>query len=419
MNNVLIIGSGGREHALAKAFERSPKVAKVFVAPGNAGMPSAKIECVNIGILDFVTLRQFVADNQIVLTFVGPEVPLSEGIVDDFNLHNLPIVGPTQYAAQMESSKTFAKGVMDRAGLPTAGYQSFEAKALEKALAYLNSQSMPIVIKQDGLAAGKGVVIAQTLEEAKETVREMMQDLNSPIVIEEFLTGEELSFFSLVNGEHIISIGFARDYKRAYDNDEGLNTGGMGAYSPLMWVDHAIEQEIMDKVLHPLLAQMVKEGQPYTGVLYSGLMQTANGIKVIEFNARFGDPETQILLPLIETDFFDLVSAHLAKRDIEVKLANKTSLGVIVAAEGYPQDYAKGMEIGFTDDFPMDNVCFAGVAEKDGKLTANGGRILMVTTQQDDLVSARKAVYELLEKVKIEKSFYRRDIGFGKDLARS
>lgn len=419
MNNVLVIGSGGREHALAKAFERSPKVAKVFVAPGNAGMPSSKIECVNIGITDFPALRQFVADNQIALTFVGPEVPLSEGIVDDFNAHNLPIVGPTKYAAQMESSKAFAKGVMDRAGVPTASYQSFPAKDVEKATAYLETQSMPIVIKQDGLAAGKGVVIAQTLEEAKETVREMMVDLDSPVVIEEFLTGEELSFFSLVNGEHIISIGFARDYKRAYDNDEGLNTGGMGAYSPLMWVDQAIEQEIMDKVLRPLLAQMVKENEPYTGVLYSGLMHTANGIKVIEFNARFGDPETQILLPLIETDFFDLVSAHLAKSDIDVKLSNKTSLGVIVAAEGYPQDYAKGMEITFADDFPMDNVCFAGVAEKDGKLTANGGRILMVTTQQDDLISARKAVYELLEKVNIEKSFYRKDIGFGKDLVRT
>lgn len=419
MNNVLIIGSGGREHAIAKAFERSPKVAKVFVAPGNAGMPSSKIECVNIGITDFPALRQFVADNQIALTFVGPEVPLSEGIVDDFNAHNLPIVGPTKYAAQMESSKAFAKGVMDRAGVPTASYQSFPAKDLEKATAYLETQSMPIVIKQDGLAAGKGVVIAQTLTEAKDTVREMMVDLNSPVVIEEFMTGEELSFFTLVNGEHIIPIGFARDYKRAYDNDEGLNTGGMGAYSPLMWVDQAIEQEIMDKVLRPLLAQMVKENEPYTGVLYSGLMHTANGIKVIEFNARFGDPETQILLPLIETDFFDLVSAHLDKKQIEVKLSNKTSLGVIVAAEGYPQDYAKGMEIHFADNFPMENVCFAGVAEKDGKLTANGGRILMVTTQQDDLISARKAVYELLEKVKIEKSFYRRDIGFGKDLARN
>lgn len=419
MNNVLVIGSGGREHALAKAFERSPQVANVFVVPGNAGMPSAKIHCVNLSMLDFPALRQFVADNHIALTFVGPEVPLSEGIVDDFNAHNLPIVGPTKYAAQMESSKAFAKGVMDRAGVPTASYQSFLAKDLEKATAYLETQAMPIVIKQDGLAAGKGVVIAQTLDEAKETVREMMQDLDSPVVIEEFLTGEELSFFSLVNGEHIISIGFARDYKRAHDNDEGLNTGGMGAYSPLMWVDKAIEQEIMDKVLRPLLAQMVKEGQPYTGVLYSGLMHTANGIKVIEFNARFGDPETQILLPLIETDFFDLVSAHLAKRDIDVKLANKTSLGVIVAAEGYPQDYAKGMEISFADDFPMDNVCFAGVAEKDGKLTANGGRILMVTTQQANLVEARKAVYELLEKVKIEKAFYRRDIGFGKDLPRA
>ncbi|TCT18588.1 phosphoribosylamine--glycine ligase [Bibersteinia trehalosi] len=419
MNNVLIIGSGGREHAIAKAFERSPKVANVFVAPGNAGMPSSKIECVNIGITDFPALRQFVAENHIAFTFVGPEVPLSEGIVDDFNAHHLPIVGPTQYAAQMESSKAFAKGVMDRANVPTASYQSFSAKELEKATAYLESQSMPIVIKQDGLAAGKGVVIAQTLEEAKNTVREMMIDLNSPVVIEEFMTGEELSFFILVNGEHIIPIGFARDYKRAYDNDEGSNTGGMGAYSPLQWVDSAIEQEIMNKVLRPLLAQLVKEGTPYTGVLYAGLMQTQSGIKVIEFNARFGDPETQILLPLIETDFFDLVSAHLAKSDIDVKLSNKTSLGVIVAAEGYPQDYAKGMKIHFADDFPMENVCFAGVAEKDGKLTANGGRILMVTTQQDDLISARKAVYELLEKVKIEKSFYRRDIGFGKDLQRN
>lgn len=414
---VLIIGSGGREHALAKAFARSKRVEAVYVAPGNPGMMLQSsnhtlIECVPINHNEFNKLREFAQQTGISVTFVGPEVPLSEGIVDDFRSHHLAIVGPTQKAAQLEASKAFAKGFMTRAGVPTAAYCEFQPEQYSEAQAYLTTQTLPIVIKQDGLAAGKGVVIAQTEQEAQDTLRSMLVVQKTPVVIEEFLQGEEFSFFSLVNEEHVIPIGFARDYKRAYDHDEGLNTGGMGAFAPLKWISKELEEEVLATIVRPLIKQMKEEGFPYTGVLYSGLMQTAQGPKVIEFNARFGDPETQIVLPLLETDLYDIVEAHLNQSDIQIEIADDVSLGVVLAAEGYPQQNATGMPLQFEHNFPLEQVCFAGVGEDEqGQLIATGGRILMVTSRQQTIEACRQDVYRLLEQLKVPQTFYRHDIG--------
>ncbi|WP_124057695.1 phosphoribosylamine--glycine ligase [Vaginisenegalia massiliensis] len=417
MKKVMVIGSGGREHALALAFAKSDSVDQVFVVPGNPGMELikegyfSKISCQSLDMLDFASLVQFAKSQDVAYTFVGPEVPLSQGIVDYFRFEGLDIVGPRQKAAQLEGSKAFAKGLMDRAGVPTARYQAFQAQEYHQALAYLYEQDLPIVIKQDGLAAGKGVIIAESLEVAESTLQSMMQEGQSSVVIEEFLTGEEFSFFALVNEEQIIPVGVAQDFKRAYDNDQGLNTGGMGAYSPVSWVDSTLKEQVINQVLQPLLKQMVAEDVAYTGVLYAGLMQTAKGPKVIEFNARFGDPETQILLPLIDTPFDQLIEAHLAKADLDVKLSTDACLGVVLAAQGYPGSYEKGMAIELPTDFPQHQVCFAGVTQVNGKLVTNGGRILMITSRQADLEACRQEVYSLLEQVKVDKSFYRKDIG--------
>ncbi|MDO4432708.1 MAG: phosphoribosylamine--glycine ligase [Aerococcaceae bacterium] len=414
--SVLIIGSGGREHALAKAFAKSAHVESVYVAPGNAGMELANgtttpIQCVPIEATDFEALCQFVKEKAVAFTFVGPEIPLSQGIVDAFRSEGLAIVGPTQEAAQLESSKAFAKSMMQKAHVPTASYQTFEPENYDKACAYAAQQGLPVVIKEDGLAAGKGVVIATTEQEVAETLERFLLEQKTAIVIETFLTGEEFSFFAFVNGTHVIPIGFARDYKRAYDHDEGLNTGGMGAFAPLTWGTPELEQEVLAKVVVPLAQQMEKEGVPYTGVLYAGLMQTAQGIQVIEFNARFGDPETQILLPLLEQDLFEIVEAHLAQQPITVSLSQNVSLGVVLAAEGYPQAPVSGMPIVFPADFPLEHVCFSGVKQTQDALVANGGRILMVTAQAATVEACRQKVYGLLDELTISQTFYRRDIG--------
>lgn len=412
---VLVVGAGGREHAIARAFSKSPHVGQVFVAPGNPGMEigSSKITCVkHIGINEIEALKAFAQANQIDVTFIGSEEPLSKGIVDCFNEAGLPIIGPTQAAAQLETSKQFAKEAMKRANVPTSAYRAFKAEEYEAAKAYMDTQTAPIVIKQNGLAAGKGVIIAQTLAEAETALHQLMVELNADIIIEEFMSGPEYSLFSLINGESIIHIGVAQDYKRAHDGNQGLNTGGMGAYSPVAFVDNALLAETVDKVVQPLATQMVADGTPYTGVLYSGLMLTNSGPRVIEFNCRFGDPETQILLPLIKSDFYELVSAHLAAEPFDVELADSASLGVILAAEGYPQSYPKGMLIEIDSTVPTDQVYFAGTAlNEQGQLVASGGRILMVVSQQPTVELCREEVYELIKKISVPNTFYRQDIG--------
>lgn len=412
---ILVIGSGGREHALARAFEESKHVSEVYVIPGNPGMllNASKIKTLPaMGINDIDDIKKFAQTNNIDITFVGSEGPLSKGIVDSFQIADLAIVGPTQVAAKLETSKEFAKQVMRRAGVPTASYRSFQVAEIEAAKAYLSKQVMPIVIKQNGLAAGKGVVIAENLLDAELALDQMMIKMGSSVIIEEFLTGPEYSLFSLINGESIIHIGVAQDYKRAHDGNQGLNTGGMGAYSPVKFVDDALLKETVDTVVQPLVKQMVTEGTPYTGVLYSGLMLTATGPKVIEFNVRFGDPETQIILPLIESDFYEVITAHLNVENFDVQLSDKASLGVVLAAEGYPEGYTEGIKLELADTLPLAQTYFAGTALDDNQqLVSNGGRILMVTSQQDSIKACREDVYNLLKKSALEHTFYRLDIG--------
>lgn len=416
MKKVLIIGAGGREHALARAFAKSPQVEQVIVAPGNPGMVEEGIEIVDIKVDQVEALREFAQAEGIDLSFVGAEIPLEAGVVDHFMEFDLPIVGPTKEAAQLETSKDYAKQVMAQAGVKTAKHHYFEPNKITQAKAYMKELGLPFVIKADGLMAGKGVVIPQSMEEAIEAVDNMMVDQKVPVLIEEFLEGKEFSYFTFVNGTDIIPVGSACDYKRVGEGDVGLNTGGMGAFGPVSWVDKALETEVLETVVRPLAKQMVDNGTPFTGILYSGLMLTDEGPKVIEFNTRFGDPETQIILPRIQTDFYELVQAHLNKTPIEIKLNNQIGLGVILAAEGYPQANKTGMKIELPETIQKDQVFYAGVSlnEKE-ELVASGGRILMVTTFADSIEEARNSLYPQLEKIKIPHTFYRRDIGLHRD----
>lgn len=419
MTKILVVGSGGREHAIALKFAESQGVEKVFVAPGNPGMElmnaslSAQIESVGIDALNNQALLDFAIDQSVDLTFVGPETSLAAGLVDDFRQAGLTIVGPSQEAAQLESSKDFAKQKMVRAGVPTAAFHSFQASEVDEAKQYLKSLNQShFVIKEDGLAAGKGVYIIDNLEEALETVDEVMGQLGSNVVIEEFMEGEELSFFALVNEEHVIPLVIAQDYKRAYDNDEGLNTGGMGSISPVPGYNEAVlMQELTELIVRPLAKLMVEDGVPFTGVLYSGLMMTKEGPKIVEFNTRFGDPETQIILPRIQNDFYQVMMAHINKENIDIQLDQTYSMGVIRAAEGYPKSYQKGMTIQWASEDLVPHIRFAGVKQlEDHSLVANGGRILMVIDQDSNLSELRNKVYDKMKNIQIEHSFYRKDI---------
>lgn len=413
MQNILIIGSGGREHALAKAFEKSPAVGVVFVAPGNPGMEreSQKIQCVPIVATDKEALAVFAHDNKITYTVVGPETSLEAGVVDKFRAHDLKVVGPTSKAVQIESSKIFAKNIMAEAGIPTAQFQTFHHDQLAEAQVFIRDLPLPIVIKESGLAEGKGVYICESQEAAQEVLLEAMAEKYSDIVVEEFLEGPEFSHFSLINEDHILPLGMARDYKRAYDNDKGLNTGGMGAISLMSGTDSPISDTIIETVVRPLIMEMQRQGIPYTGILYTGMMQTQTGLKVIEFNARFGDPETQILLPLIQSDWMDILASHFAKQALELEYAAQNSLGVIVAAKGYPKAYKKGFLLELPPCSKDMTLYYSGVALKDGQLTAAGGRLFMITAQAKSLELCRQKVYAWLEQLESEELFYRRDIG--------
>ena len=419
--NILIIGNGGREHALAWKVRQSPLVDKVFVAPGNAGTAQENgVENVAISATDIPALVEFAKANQIGLTIVGPEAPLVIGVVDAFRANGLKIFGPTQAAAQLEGSKAFTKDFLARHQIPTAEYQNFTE--VEPALAYLKEKGAPIVIKADGLAAGKGVIVAMTLAEAEEAVKDMLSgnafgDAGSRVVIEEFLDGEEASFIVMVDGKHVEPMATSQDHKRVGEGDKGLNTGGMGAYSPAPVVTAEIHQRVMDEIIYPTVNGMASEGNPYTGFLYAGLMIMPNGQpKVIEFNCRFGDPETQPIMMRLASDLVELCLAACDGKLDSVKSTwvKQAALGIVLAAEGYPGDYRKHDEISGIPQTPNANqkVFLAGVEEKAGKLLTNGGRVLCATALGNSVFEAQQSALALAEQIQWTGRFYRRDIGY-------
>ncbi|ABP80911.1 phosphoribosylamine--glycine ligase [Stutzerimonas stutzeri] len=419
--NVLIIGSGGREHALAWKVAQDPRVAKVYVAPGNAGTATeAKCENVAIDVLAIEQLADFAAAN-VQLTIVGPEAPLVKGVVDLFRSRGLDIFGPTAAAAQLEGSKAFTKDFLARHAIPTADYQNFTE--VEPALAYLREKGAPIVIKADGLAAGKGVIVAMTLAEAEDAVRDMLSgnafgDAGARVVIEEFLDGEEASFIVMVDGEHVLPMATSQDHKRVGDGDSGPNTGGMGAYSPAPVVTAEVHQRVMDEVIYPTVRGMAAEGNVYTGFLYAGLMiDKAGKPKVIEFNCRFGDPETQPIMCRLESSLVLLVEAALAKalNKVEATWDPRPTVGVVLAAGGYPGDYAKGDVIeGLDEAAKLDGKVFhAGTAlNAEGQVVTAGGRVLCATAIGRSVSEAQQQAYRLTEKIRWNGCFYRKDIGY-------
>ena len=418
--NVLIIGSGGREHALAWKVAQDTRVTKVFVAPGNAGTAvEPKCENVNIDVLAIEQLADF-AEQNVQLTIVGPEAPLVKGVVDLFRSRKLDIFGPTAAAAQLEGSKAFTKDFLARHAIPTADYQNFTE--VEPALAYLQKVGAPIVIKADGLAAGKGVIVAMTLVEAEDAVRDMLAgnafgEAGSRVVIEEFLDGEEASFIVMVDGANVLPMATSQDHKRVGDADTGPNTGGMGAYSPAPVVTAEVHQRVMDEVIYPTVRGMASEGNVYTGFLYAGLMiDKAGKPKVIEFNCRFGDPETQPIMCRLESSLVLLVEAALAKAldKVEAKWDPRPTVGVVIAAGGYPADYAKGDVIEGLDAAAQleGKVFHAGTALKDGQIVTAGGRVLCATAIGRTVEDAQQQAYRLAEKIRWNGSFYRNDIGY-------
>ena len=410
---LLVIGSGGREHALAKKMLADDKVTTVFCAKGNPGMKQDGIEIVDIAEDDHESLIQFAKDQAIAWTFVGPEIPLLNGIVDDFEAAGLAIFGPNKAAALIEGSKEFAKELMTTMKIPTANYATFSD--FEAAKAYCIEQGAPIVIKADGLAAGKGVVVAQTEEEAIEALYEMLEEQkfgasSARVVIEEFLGGEEFSLLAFVDGENVYPMVIAQDHKRAYDGDAGPNTGGMGAYSPVPQIPDSMVAQAVEEVLHPTVQGMIQRGTPYRGILYAGLIATVEGPKVIEFNARFGDPETQVVLARLESSLVDIITALLVHETPEINWNEQASVGVVVAAQGYPGDYVKGAVI---PDISNEEtaIFYAGVAEENQTLVSQGGRVLLVEANAPTIAQAQEKVYQTLANLDTDQLFYRSDIG--------
>lgn len=408
---VLVIGRGGREHAIIKKLMRDQKATQIFCAPGNDGMVEATL--VPIEETDVQALTYFAKENQIDLTIVGPEMSLMAGVVNEFKKQGLCVFGPTKEAALIEGSKAFAKYMMSKYNIPTAAYGEFTE--LEPAIDYLKKQSMPIVIKADGLAAGKGVVICQTEEEAIQTLEEMLlhrkfDEASSKVVIEEFLVGEEFSLMAFVSNELYVPMPIARDYKRAYDNDEGLNTGGMGNHSPHPLILESDYEVAIRTVIEPMTKAMIAEGIPFTGILYAGLMKTPNGTKVIEFNARFGDPETEVLLPRLETNLSEIMLSLLNGQQIDCVWSDKPTVGVVLAAKGYPENYDKGAVITGLDLLENVDVCHMGTKLINGEYTINGGRVLFVVGNGETLEHARANVYKQIEKINCDHLFYRLDI---------
>ncbi len=412
---VLVIGGGGREHAIVHALKKSPKVDYIWCAPGNAGI-AKEAECVSIKATDIDGVVRFAKDNRPDMVMVAPDDPLALGMVDALENEGVRAFGPRRNAAAIEGSKSFAKELMKKYGIPTAGYEVFEDS--EKAARYIKEKGAPIVVKADGLALGKGVTVAMTEEEAIRAVRDAIDGgafggAGSRVVIEEYLTGPEVSVLAFVDGANLRTMPSAQDHKRAYDHDEGPNTGGMGAFSPSRFYTGEIAQTCMETIFKPTVAAMKKEGRPFKGVLYFGLMLTPKGPKVIEYNARFGDPETQAVLSRLETDLFDIFNAVIDEKlsEIDIKWSDDAACCVCMASGGYPKAYEKGKEITGLDDVTDSFVYHAGTAEKDGKYVTNGGRVLGVTAKAATLDEAIKKAYKDVEKIHFDKAHYRTDIG--------
>lgn len=419
--NVLVIGGGGREHALAWKAAQSNKVTKVFVAPGNAGTAhEANLENVDINVDDIAGLVTFAKENQVELTIVGPEAPLVAGVVDAFQAEDLQIFGPSQAASQLEGSKAFTKDFLARNAIPTAEYQNFTE--IEPAIAYVKEKGAPIVVKADGLAAGKGVIVAMTEAEAEDAIRDMLAgnafgEAGSRVVIEEFLDGEEASFIVMVDGKNVLPFATSQDHKRVGDGDTGPNTGGMGAYSPAPVVTPAIHQRVMEEVIMPTVEGMAKEDAPYSGFLYAGLMIMSDGTpKVIEYNCRFGDPETQPIMLRLESDLVELCLAACAGKldTTEIQFTEQASVGVVLAAGGYPGSYAKGTPISGLEDAAQMNgkVFHAGTQLAGEDVVTNGGRVLCATALGNNVTEAQQNAYALAKAIHWDGVFYRNDIAY-------
>ena len=416
---VLIVGSGGREHAIAWSVAKSPKVDKIYCAPGNAGI-SEYAECVPIGAMEFEKLADFAEKNAVDLTVIGMDDPLVGGVVDVFESRGLKVFGPRKNAAILEGSKAFSKDLMKKYHIPTAAYENFSDA--EKALKYLREQAkFPIVLKADGLALGKGVLICNNLKEAEEGVKEIMEDkkfgsAGNTMVIEEFMTGREVSVLSFVDGKTIRTMTSAQDHKRALDGDQGLNTGGMGTFSPSPFYTDEIDKFCQKYIYQPTVDAMAAEGRPFTGIIFFGLMLTAEGPKVLEYNARFGDPEAQVVLPRMKTDIVEVMEACIEGRldEMELEFEDNAAVCVVLASEGYPVKYEKGIPMyGFENFKGKDGYyCFhAGTKFQDGQIVTNGGRVLGITAKGKDLKEARKNAYEATEWIQFSNKYMRHDIG--------
>lgn len=415
---VLVIGSGGREHAIVWKIAQSALVQEIFVAPGNAGIKTIA-KCVDISATDIDKLIEFVKENKIDFTIVGPEAPLSLGIVDSFEKEHLKIFGPTALAARLESSKVFSKQVMLKAEVPTANCEIFEDAAQAKD--YIKDKALPLVIKADGLAQGKGVIIAKTQKEAEDAIYSMLEsklfgEAGARIMIEECLVGEEASILVFCDGKDIVPLASSQDHKRIFDNDQGLNTGGMGAYSPAPIITSKLMKQIMKKIIRPIVDEMNKIGCPYKGVLYAGIMLTEEGPKVLEFNARFGDPETEVILPRLNSDLVSVMLAVVEERLAEIRLSWKrdSCVCVVLSSKGYPGSYEKGKEITGLDSFKgVKNVVVfhSGTKSDNGKFFTDGGRVLGVTALGKTIEMAITNAYAAVEKIKFEGIYYRKDIG--------
>lgn len=412
---VLVIGSGAREHTIAQTLLRAPSVEQVTVAPGNPGMTLDGIRITQLSTSNHAALIDFVQKNDVDWVFVGPEVPLIEGIVDDFEAAGIRAFGPNKAAAQIEGSKDFAKQLMQRHGIPTAAYQTFDN--LEQARNYVQEQGAPIVIKADGLAAGKGVTVATDLEMALNALNDIFIDhrfgsAGAKVVVEEFLEGQEFSLMSFVDGTRFWAMPISQDHKRAYDGDTGPNTGGMGAYSPVPQISEELVRVAIETIVAPTVEAMVNDGTPFTGILYAGLIATADGPKVIEFNARFGDPETEVVLPRLTSDFGMAIQCILnGEEPIFEWDESQTTLGVVLAANGYPTNVTTGAPV---PDIPNDSdthVYYAGVRNGESGLEAASGRVLLVQTTAADIPAAQQRIYELLDSIDTTGLFYRHDIG--------
>ena len=416
--NILILGSGGREHSLAWAVMQNPKCDKLIVAPGNAGIAQIA-DCAALDIMDGAAVVEFCENNSIDFVIIGPEAPLAAGVADALRSAGLSVFGPSQAAARLEASKAFTKEICDAVGAPTAGYAHFTDAAAARA--HVAAQGAPLVIKADGLAAGKGVIIAMTDAEALAAVDTMFDgtfgDAGTEVVIEEFMEGEEASFFLLCDGDSVLPIGTAQDHKRVGDGDTGPNTGGMGAYSPAPVLTEEVAARALEEIVRPCMAEMSRRGMPYSGVLYAGLMIKDGAPRLVEYNVRFGDPECQVLMMRLGAQVFDLIHACAEGRlnEIRVNWAEDHALCVVMAAEGYPGDYAKGSVISGLEALPEDSmhcVFHAGTARRDGRFESAGGRVLNVTARGDSLEQARDLAYGMVDRIDWPEGFCRRDIGW-------